>query len=72
MAQDGARLHPGQSAPDHVQVSAADSARGEPDNHIGRLLYPGLLDVVEPYVPDPVTNDRSHYKRPFRTPILDV
>ena len=60
MTQNGARLHPGHRATDHVQVSAADSTRGKPDNCIGRLLYLWLLYVVEPYVSYPVKNDRLH------------
>lgn len=54
------RFHAAQRAAHHVQIGAADRARREPHDRVGRLREAGVGHRVDPDVADAVKYDRFH------------
>ena len=57
MAEDRAGHHTGDGPPDEMQVGAADRARRESDDGVGRFLNHGIGDVIQADVSDAVEDD---------------
>jgi hypothetical protein len=44
----------------HVKIGAADGTRGEPDDHVGRILDLGILDIVDTDLAGCLIHDGLH------------